>query len=151
MPDIFTSESVCTHELPNKLQIIRGGHEFQFADDTYDLDITLSADWSCSAVSSVDNYNNCQWSMMYDQAPLIWLDDEMLMANFRYEVKDNAKKPWEELQTGDYDEFNFKCRETMVGVVRNRINKDFACMQGFKTSPDIPSSVQDDRKTVSMA
>jgi hypothetical protein len=71
LPNLFNSESVCTHELPNKLQIIKKGHKFQFEDPTYDLDVTLSDNNMCTASSSVDTYNDCHWTMMYDQALLI--------------------------------------------------------------------------------
>ena len=39
----------------------------------------------------------------------------------------------------------------MVGVVRNKVHKDFACMVGTMNSRPIPTSVRDDRNTVSMA
>lgn len=41
LPNLFNSESVCTHELPNKLQIIEQDHKFKFADSTYKVHITL--------------------------------------------------------------------------------------------------------------
>jgi hypothetical protein len=39
----------------------------------------------------------------------------------------------------------------MVGVVRNKIEKDFACMVGTRTTPEKRSNVHDDRNTCSMA
>jgi len=41
LPDLFNSESVCTHMLPNKLQVIKAGHKFRFEDDTYTIKVTL--------------------------------------------------------------------------------------------------------------
>lgn len=82
--------------------------------------------------------------MMYDQAMLIHLPQEDLMANFRYEV--NTNKKWETLQTGDYDEFDSECRKTMVGVVRDKGTKEFSCMYGTKTSQTVLSdNISDDR------
>jgi hypothetical protein len=32
LPNIFKSQEVCSHELPNKLQIIEDDYTFEFAD-----------------------------------------------------------------------------------------------------------------------
>jgi hypothetical protein len=66
LPDIFQSHTICTHELPNKLQLIEAGHTFNFADEMYELRITLSENNLCSASSSVATYQTCNWSLMYD-------------------------------------------------------------------------------------
>lgn len=71
-----------------------------------------------------------------------------MMANFKYEVKENSK-PWEDLQTGDYDEFHSKCGRTMVGVVKHQ-DKTFSCMYGKMTSQMQMSSMVDDRQGATM-
>lgn len=86
---------------------------------------------------------------MYDQALTIFNEKKRWMANFRYEV--NSNKGWETLSTGDYDEFDSVCRQTMVGIVQDRDTKEFHCMKGKKISPDKPTSIKDDRATVAMA
>lgn len=43
--------------------------------------------------------------MMYDQAFVIFLPDDELVANFRYEVKPNQEDHWDSLETGDYGKF----------------------------------------------
>ena len=67
------------------------------------------------------------------------------MANFRYELKPTSTKNKDDLATGDYDEFNSICGNTMVGVVKHKGNKEFSCMHGKKTTPDIQSIMVDDR------
>ena len=58
--------------------------------------------------------------MFYDQALVIYLPDEELFANFRYEVKNNDPEAWKELQTENYDDFDYICSKTMVGIVQNK-------------------------------
>ena len=69
---------------------------------------------------------SCHWTMMYDQAMLINLPEDNIMANFRYNV--HTSKSWSALQTGDYDDFKSVCSETMAGVQRNKMNGKFQCL-----------------------
>ena len=79
---------------------------------------------------------------------LIKLPEHDLMANFRYNV--HTSKSWSSLQTGDYGDFNSVCSETMAGVQRSKANGKFQCMWGKKTSPNAPSTMNDDRETATM-
>lgn len=72
-PNLFNSESVCTHEMPNKLQIIQGGHHFKFDHDMYELKLKLEDKNQCTIEG--DERAPCNWTMMYDQALLIHLTD----------------------------------------------------------------------------
>ena len=113
-----------------RLQIIEDDYTFEFADQTYTISVNLQKDNKCTA----QGYAKCSWTMMYDQAIILYLPDQELMSNFRYNVKPNTKKSWTALQTGDYDEFNFICNETMAGVSRSKSNGEFSCMHGAKKS-----------------
>jgi len=126
LPDLFKSEEVCSHELPNKLQIIEDDYSFEFADQTYILSVTLDKNNRCSASVRGQRLASCHWTMMYDQAMLINLPEDNIMANFRYNV--HTSKSWSALQTGDYDEFKSVCSETMAGVQRNKMNGKFQCL-----------------------
>ena len=66
---------------------------------------------------------------MYDQAMLINLPEDKIMANFRYNV--HTSKSWTALQTGDYDDFKSVCSETMAGVQRNKMNGKFPPSVGY--------------------
>jgi len=122
LPDLFGSLSVCTHELPNKLQIIEPGHVFNLGPDTYKVSVTLNDDNTCEANQNGRRIkrNECHWTMMYDQLLSIHLPEDDLFANLRYEVKEGQEAQWDRLQTGDYDKFWSKCDETMVGLLRSR-------------------------------
>lgn len=90
LPDIFSSHSVCTHELPNKVQVIEAGHNFSIAGETYEIEVTLMDQNRCQGRIAGRSFTTqeCEWTMMYDQAMIIKLPGYDLMANFRYEVMD---------------------------------------------------------------
>jgi hypothetical protein len=52
LPNLFKSEEVCSHQLPNKLQIIEDDYTFGFADETYQVSIKLDKDNQCTATKN---------------------------------------------------------------------------------------------------
>jgi hypothetical protein len=73
LPDLFTTKSICTHELPNKLQIIEPDYKFQIAGDSYLVEVTLLDDNTCHGTADGVDFDEsgCNWTMMYDQAFII--------------------------------------------------------------------------------
>ena len=68
------------------------------------------------------------WSPIYDQSFEVELENGLrFLTNFKYTVKsDVSPKPsqelfqkFETLKTGDYNKFDSKCDQTMVGFVQN--------------------------------
>jgi len=93
----------------------------------------------------------CEWSMMYDQAMIIKLPDQDLMANFRYEVMEGLEDSWSNLSTGDYGKFDSICTATMMGVLRDRDSKEFSCAVGENEHPRPVCQVSDNRNAASMS
>lgn len=71
-----------------------------------------------------------KWTSIYDQAMNIELENgQRLIANFRYDIKPTISKDpfvdvrdrgiigFSTIESGDYDKFDSKCDQTMVGFV----------------------------------
>jgi len=96
--NLFQIDEVCTHKLPNKLQIIPDDHEFNFASsDTWKvkvLDKYLAEAVYCPKGGECEptKYTGT-WSPIYDQAFKIELENGLrFLANFKYTVKDDISK-----------------------------------------------------------
>jgi len=129
--DLFESNEVCTHKRPNHIQIVNKEHEWKFAkedvwrvqlQDGYKALASQCSDGKCEGAAVGGT-----WSTVYDQAMRVELDNGMrFLANFRYNVKVSLSEdplrdgagPFQGLKTGDYDSFDSKCDETMVGMVQ---------------------------------
>lgn len=123
--DIFNTNEICTHKRPNHVQIISADHQFAFKnEEVYRVKLLdgykVEAQVGGSAVQGT-------WSTVYDQAFRVELDNGMrFVANFRYNLKENLSQDplkdgtskFENVKTGDYDSFDSKCNESMVGVVQ---------------------------------
>lgn len=124
---------MCTHKLPNKLQIIENTHKFAF--DSEDVwKIKLMDKNQVEAILCVDGVT-CQtehltgtWSTIYDQSMKIELENGYrFLANFKYTIKDDiSKNPlkdgsdrFETVKTGDYGKFDSQCDKTMVGFMQS--------------------------------
>ena len=91
--NLFETQSVCTHEQPNKIQIVDAKHEFSFANQET-LKVKLLDNYKAEA-QQCEAGGKCsegviagKWSTVYDQAMKVDLDNGMrFLANFRYNVK----------------------------------------------------------------
>ena len=64
-----------------------------------------------------------KWSPVYDQAMVVQLDSgKKFVTNFRYNLKNDDPlntdyKKFANIKSGDYDKFDSKCDQTMIGHV----------------------------------
>jgi len=130
--NLFQIDEVCTHKLPNKLQIISKDHDWKFGKE--DLWRVKVMDKYLAEATFCKGGQKCEskkyagtWSTIYDQAFRIELDNGLrFVANFKYSVKpeisqDPTKDGQEEflsLKAGDYNKFDTHCDRTMVGFVQ---------------------------------
>lgn len=118
--DIYDTHSVCTHLLPNKLQVVTT--DFQFEMPVGDKHFfSLNQDYTVDILDEHYKPTGAKgdWTMIYDQALYITLPTlkKQIYANFRYSVDPRIqKKDYHILQTGSYEAFISNCSETMVGV-----------------------------------
>ena len=95
--NLFDTKELCTHTVPNKIQLVNKAHDFSFAsEDMYR--INLIEGYKAEAVfCKGGSKTNCdkkvingKWTAIYDQALNIELENGMrLMANLRYNIKPN--------------------------------------------------------------
>lgn len=132
--NLFQTKDVCTHRMPNGLQIIGDETKFQFAQEEI-VKVTLNDGnvaqaYFCKSESDCDKSNviNGKWTTVYDQALKVELENGLrFVSNFRYNVKKSiSANPLEDgggrfgdLHTGDYDNFDSECDKTMVGFVQS--------------------------------
>lgn len=117
---MFNVDEVCTHKLPNKLQIIGSDHAFKFQSEDI-WKVKLMDKYQVEAVFC-KNENDCEdhhvsgtWSTVYDQSFKIELENGIrFLANFKYTIKPDLSKipendgaaPFESVKTGDYGKFD---------------------------------------------
>lgn len=96
--DLFKTSEVCTHQIPNRVQILSSAHRFSFKNEDA-WQILVHADFSAEGRFCKDgNLEKCdhdrvmgKWVAYYDQALLVELDNDLrFLANFRYEIKKNV-------------------------------------------------------------
>lgn len=138
--NLFEVDEVCTHKIPNKLQVIGSSHQFLFQQediwkvrliDHFKAEATV-----CKSKTQCDpTVITGKWSTIYDQAFMVELDNGLrFIANFRYSVKPNISanpandlfSKFTGLKTGDYDRFDSVCDKTMIGFVQTltSVSKD---------------------------
>ena len=97
--NVYSSQEVCTHTLPNKLQFI--GPDFKFEFSKFELwKINLMDAYKVEAFKCLgESSSNCvakekisgKWSPIYAQSLLVELDNGVrFVSNFRYNVKKNV-------------------------------------------------------------
>ena len=130
--NLFQIDEVCTHKLPNKLQIISNDHEWSFDNaDSWKIKVMdkylAEATYCPKGGECETNKIAGTWSPIYDQAFKIELKNGLrFLANFKYTVKPEiSKEPtkdgsdeFQSLKTGDYNKFDTHCDKTMVGFVQ---------------------------------
>ena len=96
MVNLFESSEVCTHQLPNKVQLIDKSFSWSFAAEDI-WQVKLSPDTTARANFCPNgDLSKCQnlgvkgfWQDYYDQAFHVELENGLrFVANFRYELKD---------------------------------------------------------------
>ena len=121
--NLFEQEEVCTHKMPNRVQIIDSGHKFSFEkDDIWSIQI-LSDFTAIGRFCPDGNTRACQepikgiWQTVYDQTLIVELENSLrFISTFRYQLKKNISKDATELDKkirGIDDDtkknFNFIC------------------------------------------
>ena len=91
--NLFEQGQLCTHDLPNGVQVIAPNHQFSFAaadtikvnlKDNYEATASYCMDEKCSSTQTV----NGRWTTIYDQAVKVELNNGLrYLANFRYNAK----------------------------------------------------------------
>lgn len=131
--NIFETEDICTHKMPNGVQIIDQDFKFFFAQsDNVKIKIMdkniaearfCQSEKDCGGAKLVKG----KWSTVYDQALKVELENgERYVTNFRYNVKPSVSTDpltdqnllMEDMHAGDYGKFNSDCTQTMVGFVQ---------------------------------
>jgi hypothetical protein len=123
--NLFEVKDVCTHNLPNGVQILTEKHKFAFQNQKQ-IKVTLDDDYKAKA--EVDGaVLNGKWSTIYDQAIKVELENgQRFLANFRYNAKsdltsdpqkDALQLLYANIHTNDYGSFDSDCGKTMVGFV----------------------------------
>ena len=134
--NLFEARDVCTHNLPNGVQIVTPDHKFQLAQaDTLKVilkDNYEAESYLCQGAGKCDKAKSGgvirgKWSTVYDQAMKVELESgQRFIANFRYNAKsaltadpltDNALL-FADVKSGDYQSFDSVCSSTMVGFVQ---------------------------------
>ena len=121
---LFETEQICSHTIPNKVQLVSKAHKFDFdASDSYKVNILK--DFKAEALFCKDG-KDCEkqlikgkWSMIYDQAFIIELDNGIrFLSNFRYNMKPEISKDvvkeanangilkFATIESGDQDKFD---------------------------------------------
>lgn len=142
--NLFQTQEVCTHQLPNRVQLIDKSLKWQFAaEDVWQVSLDLGYKATASFCANGD-LAKCdrvkvhgKWQDYYDQAFLVELDNGLrFLANFRYELKDDylKKKGYTSVAVADRrylaelipdtendtkKKFNSRCGETMIGFVQH--------------------------------
>jgi hypothetical protein len=128
---------LCTHRVPNKVQLVNKDHQFTFqSEDIYR--VNLLENYQAEAVFCPAG-KKCgsttikgHWTSIYDQAFNVELENGMrFLANYRYNIKPSiSKDPFVDarlngisqftaIESGDYDKFDSQCGKTMIGFVQN--------------------------------
>ena len=137
--DLFQTQEVCTHQMPNKLQILTQNQDFSFASEQV-MQVQLNEDGTAKAQkcgkfaggeckASDGEEIAGTWVAFYDQAFKVELDNgQRFLANYRYSVKEyvisdplkSGAKAIKNVETDDYDKFYSQCDRTMVGFVQDK-------------------------------
>ena len=136
MVNLFDTKEVCTHSIPNKVQIVNEKHGFNFGKNQSLYNVNLMQDYKAEAVfckkegSCDKTIIHGKWTNIYDQAFDVELENGLrFIANLRYNMKNKlSPDPLAQAQTGgvdsfgaigsdDYDKFDSICSQTMVGFV----------------------------------
>lgn len=166
--NLFQTTEVCTHQMPNKLQILTQDQDFSFAKDKV-LQVQLNGDGTakaqaCSKFSGAKCQTsegaqiNGKWISFYDQAFKVELDNgQRFIANYRYSVKEyvisdplkSGAKAIKNVETDDYDKFYSQCDRTMVGFIQNKDSRstmkehNVDCFYAIKTDAETTKLADD--------
>lgn len=129
--NLFKVDSVCTHEFPNRVQLIAKDYKFNLGDQVDLYKIKALDNYEAKAQKCDAQGKNCgaeiagTWSTIYDQSLRFLLEDgSRLLANFRYNMHDEDAQAVQKIGGEGYlhptEEFeaksaSSKCDETMVG------------------------------------
>lgn len=138
--DLFKTEEVCTHKIPNRVQVLSSEHKFAFQNEDA-WQVMIHADYSAEArFCKGADLEKCdrervsgKWIAYYDQALLVELENDLrFIANFRYDIKKNVTtdplkadfkkmaKLVQEVDDQAKGQFDSVCNKTMVGFVQNK-------------------------------
>ena len=92
--NLFDTKEVCTHSIPNKVQIVSEKHGFNFGKNQSLYNVNLMQDYKAEAVfckkegSCDKTIVHGKWTNIYDQAFDVELDNGLrFIANLRYNMK----------------------------------------------------------------
>ena len=89
--NIYSAADVCTHQRPNKVQIVSSSHIFKFPKEEK-WKVTLLSNYIATATKDGQSFTGT-WSTIYDQAMKVELNDgTRFVTNFRYSVDDSVSK-----------------------------------------------------------
>ena len=89
--NLFETYELCTHNLPNKIQLVNYKHDFELGPhETYK--IQLKEGFKLEAIHCPDQCHTevitGHWTTIYDQALNVELDNGLrFVSNFRYTIK----------------------------------------------------------------
>lgn len=167
--NLFETKEVCTHQMPNRIQLIDSNMKWKFAnEDIWRIEILPDFIARASFCPNGDT-SKCRqekihgrWQDFYDQAMMVELDNNLrFLTNFRYEVKDELikgklvsnfsdkelSKIINNSNAADKDRYTSVCDQTMIGFVQNTEHKstmdnlEVTCFYGEKVK--IPGQFED--------
>jgi hypothetical protein len=133
--NLFEQQEVCTHNLPNRVQIIGRDYQFSLAEEDV-WSVLVRSDFSAEGrLCKKGNMTQCDragvaghWQTIYDQTLIVELDNDLrFIGTFRYQLKTNVTKDAKKLskaltEVDDFmkAQFNSVCNQTMAGFVQNK-------------------------------
>ncbi|CDW78518.1 cathepsin c [Stylonychia lemnae] len=125
--DIFKIDTVCTHQTPNSIQIVKPDSQFQFSEGTYSKFQAELSDSGKTSIQIGGKSINAHWSMLYDQGLILDSEEYRFFANYKYTIQSDVKYEFEVagLEVSSYDSFNSQCNSTMIGLIQNKKNPGF--------------------------
>ena len=143
--NLFEAKEVCTHQLPNKVQIIAEDFNFQLHNQSF-YKVKIIDDKNVLAYRCPGHNKNCNfdeaqaekgtWDILYQQALVVQLDSGLrFISNFKYNIQSGVngvkegpayEQPYnlfERIRDHDFDRFNQHCDKTMIGFVQQANDK----------------------------
>ena len=118
--DLGVMDTVCSHKLPNRIQIVKEGQEVKIEGKLDKYRVILSEpNVANMTLVTTGRTMMATWTMIYDQGLIVETNKNRFFANFKYTLKDDNDDlaALKQLDVGSYEQFNSECNKTMIGVV----------------------------------
>jgi len=133
--NLFQQQEVCSHNIPNRVQVIDKSYQFSLAQEDV-WSVLIRSDFTAEGrLCKGGNLQQCDsksvmgnWLSIYDQTLIVELDNDLrFIGTFRYQIKKNVTHDYTKLsksltEVDDFmkSQFNSVCNQTMAGFVQNK-------------------------------